>query len=151
MATYRNQCQVGLNLRALTRDGEPWFIAKDVCDALALQNPTMVLQGIHEADKAKFNLGLRGHAPWLVNESGLYDMILNSRKPDAKAFRRWITNEVLPTIRKTGMYLTPKVAKEVVERPEVFLARALVLAHDTINNLKVWTWRGLTVHDDCSD
>lgn len=93
--------------------------------------------------------GFRAPSATLVNESGLYSLILSSRKPEAKEFKRWVTGTVLPTIRKTGMYLTPKVAKGVVERPEVFLARALVLAHDTINGLQVQA-EGLTPGESTS-
>jgi prophage antirepressor-like protein len=57
----------------------------------------------------------------IINESGLYSLILKSRKPEAKAFKKWVTSEVLPSIRKTGMYLAPKVVEEVKEDPEAFL------------------------------
>ncbi len=126
----------GLDLRTITRDGEPWFLAVDVCKALGIQNATDAVYEISDEDKLRQSLGLRGRTPWLINETGLYALVFKSRKANAKAFQKWVTGTVLPTIRKTGMYLTPKVAKEVVERPEVFLARALVLAHDTINGLK---------------
>ena len=113
------------------------LLAADVCKALEIQNATDAVYEIADEDKLRQSLGLRGRTPWLINETGLYALVFKSRKANAKTFQKWVTGTVLPTIRKTGMYLTPKVAKEVVERPEVFLARALVLAHDTINGLAV--------------
>lgn len=78
----------------------------------------------------RLNLAVQGINRGLIftNESGLYSLVLRSRKPEAKAFKKWVTSEVLPTIRKTGMYMTQKVAVEAVEDPSTFLARALVVA-----------------------
>ena len=96
-----------LNLRAVTINGEPWFVAKDVCDVLEHSDVSMAVQGLDPDEKTKQSLGLPGRAPVLINESGLYSLILKSRKPEAKAFKKWVTSEVLPSIRKTGMYLAP--------------------------------------------
>jgi anti-repressor protein len=96
-----------LNLRAVTINGEPWFVAKDVCDVLDIKNTSQALAGVDPDYKHTQSLGLPGRAPVLINESGLYSLILKSRKPEAKAFKKWVTSEVLPSIRKTGMYLAP--------------------------------------------
>lgn len=85
-------------VRAVTLEGEPWFVAADVCSVLDLSNPTIAVSRLDEDERAKFNLGRQGDAT-IVNEPGLYALILGSRKPEAKAFKRWITHEV---IRKTG-------------------------------------------------
>lgn len=90
-------------LRTIEKDGEIWFVAKDVCDALELTNPTMALGRLEDDERAKFNLGRQGNAN-IVNEYGLYSLVLASRKPEAKSFKRWVTHEVLPSIRKTGQY-----------------------------------------------
>lgn len=90
-------------LRTIEKDGEIWFVAKDVCDALELTNPTMALGRLEDDERAKFNLGRQGNAN-IVNEYGLYSLVLVSRKPEAKSFKRWVTHEVLPSIRKTGQY-----------------------------------------------
>lgn len=90
-------------VRCIMKDGEPWWVAKDVCDVLELSNPTMALEGLDEDERAKFRLGRQGEAN-IINESGLYTLILRSNKPEARAFRRWVTHEVLPTLRKTGHY-----------------------------------------------
>lgn len=90
-------------LRTIEKDGEIWFVAKDVCDALELTNPTMALGRLEDDERAKFNLGRQGNAN-IVNEYGLYSLVLASRKPEARTFKRWVTHEVLPSIRKTGQY-----------------------------------------------
>lgn len=106
--TTTNEIQVFNNnnfgeLRTIEKDGEIWFVAKDVCDALELTNPTMALGRLEDDERAKFNLGRQGNAN-IVNEYGLYSLVLASRKPEAKSFKRWVTHEVLPSIRKTGQY-----------------------------------------------
>lgn len=97
-------------IRVEIRDNEPWFVAKDVCDALSLTNITETLSRLDDDEKLTsvvLNSG-QGRQMWLVNESGLYNLIFQSRKPEAKAFRKWVTSEVLPTLRKTGRYELPK-------------------------------------------
>jgi prophage antirepressor-like protein len=121
-------------LRTITRDGEPWFVAADVCHCLGIVNVTQATQGLDVEDKAMFNIGLPGKAPLIVNESGLYSLIMSSRKPEARAFKRWVTSEVLPSIRKTGMYLTAETAKQVTEAPDDFLARAVLVAVDRMKD-----------------
>lgn len=94
-------------VRALEIDGAPWFVGKDVTDILGYQNPSEALSD-HVDDEDKLNsktlssLGQRGG--WLINESGLYSLVLSSKLPAAKAFKRWVTSEVLPTIRRHGLY-----------------------------------------------
>ncbi|MCK8827708.1 hypothetical protein MWH25_08120 [Natroniella acetigena] len=80
-----------------------WFVAKDVCDALGLSNPSVAVNRLDDDERAKFNLGRQGKTNF-VNEHGLYNLVLGSRKPEAKKFKRWITHEVIPSIRKTGNY-----------------------------------------------
>ena len=86
-------------IRTLNLNGEPWFAAVDVCIALDLSNPTIAVSRLDEDERAKFNLGRQGDAT-IVNEPGLYTLILSSRKPEAKAFKRWTAHEVIPSIRK---------------------------------------------------
>ena len=90
---------------ATDEHGEIWFVAADVCSALEHTNPTKaVADHVDAEDKANFQLGLPGSAPTVVNESGLYALIFGSRKEAAKRFKRWVTSEVLPAIRKNGYY-----------------------------------------------
>ena len=88
-------------VRTLVKDGEPWFVASDVCECLGLANPTVSVNRLDYDERAKFNLGRQGWVN-IVNEYGLYNLVLGSRKPEAKNFKRWVTHEVLPAIRKLG-------------------------------------------------
>lgn len=95
-------------VRTVFKDGEPWFVAADVCRALSIANPSDALRRLDDDEKALVSIeGLsRGNDSGnIVNEPGLYSLVLGSRKPEAKAFKRWITHEVIPTIRKTGGYV----------------------------------------------
>ncbi|WP_181454749.1 BRO family protein [Paenibacillus dendritiformis] len=111
-----NQLQVfnfvGNEIRVVTKDGQPWWVAKDVCDVLDLSNPSMALKALDEDERAKLNLGRQGEVN-IVNEPGLYSLILGSRKPEAKQFKRWITHEVIPAIRKTGTYSISSLSPEL--------------------------------------
>lgn len=116
-------------LRALTdENGEPWFVAKDVCDILGHSNASMALDRLDNDERAKFNLGRQGEAN-IINEAGLYTLVLGSRKPEAHAFKRWVTHEVLPTIRKTGGY----IPTTETDSNEDILAKAVLIAQKTID------------------
>ena len=98
--------------RSKTLEGEPWFVAADVCRALGLGNSSMAVSKLDDDEKMTLSLtdshsGQRGGAQMatIINESGLYALVLSSRKPEAKAFKRWITHEVIPAIRKTDSYI----------------------------------------------
>ena len=89
----------------LVIDGEPWFVAKDICDILGTINPTMAMEGLEDFERARFNLGRQGEVN-IINENGFYTLVLRSRKSIAKPFRIWVTSKVLPEIRKTGGYIS---------------------------------------------
>lgn len=114
-------------VRTVTQDGEPWFVAADVCRVLELSNPTVSVSRLDEDERAKFNLGRQGEGT-IVNEPGLYTLVLGSRKPEAKAFKRWITHEVIPAIRKTGGY----IAGQDTLNDNELMAKALLVAQRTI-------------------
>lgn len=120
-------------VRAVVKDGEPWFVAKDVCDTLEIRTDS--IRSILEDDEVDSinpnSIGVAqngGRAPLIINESGLYSLILRSRKPEAKKFKKWVTAEVLPAIRKTGGYMVARPE----ETPEEIMARAMLIAGDTI-------------------
>ena len=117
-------------VRTLNLNGEPWVVAVDVCSVLDLSNPTIAVSRLDEDERAKFNLGRQGDAT-IVNEPGLYTLVLGSRKPEAKAFKRWITHEVIPAIRKHGVYITDEKLKLFAEHPELLdaLMKSLYAAH----------------------
>lgn len=90
-------------IRMVEEKGEPWFVLADLCKVLELSNPSKVAQRLDEDERSNFKLGRQGYGV-VVNESGMYAVILRSDKPQAKPFRKWVTSEVLPSIRKTGNY-----------------------------------------------
>jgi len=99
----------GNDIRVVTKDGQPWWVAKDVCEVLEIKNNRDALARLDEDEKGVDSTDTLGGAQQVqvVNEPGLYSLILGSRKPEAKQFKRWITHEVIPTIRKTGAYSLP--------------------------------------------
>lgn len=101
-------------VRVIQKDGQEWWVAKDVCDILDLSDVTMSLSRLDEDERSKFNLGRQGETN-IINEAGLYSLIMSSRKPEAKNFKRWITHEVIPSIRKTGSYSTVKTVEPTKE------------------------------------
>lgn len=115
-------------IRTVTKDNEPWFVASDICKALDLSNPTMATQRLDDDEKAKFSLGLSGGDTNCVNEYGLYNLVLASRKKEAKEFKRWITHEVIPSIRKNGGY----IAGQETLSDEELMAKALLVANNKI-------------------
>ena len=106
--------------RSIMIDGEPWFVATDVCRALEIGDPHKAVSRLDEDEKGRNSIPTLGGIQELitVSESGLYSLVLGSRKPEAKAFKRWITHEVIPSIRKHGAYVTDKVLDQMNEHPE---------------------------------
>lgn len=98
-------------VRTMIRDGEPWFVAVDVCRALDMGNNRQVVKRLADDEKGVIKMDTLGGKQNLIiiNESGLYRLILRSNKPEAESFQRWVTHDILPTIRKTGSYSTPGV------------------------------------------
>lgn len=126
----------GAALRTLIdENGEPWFVAKDVCDVLGYANASKAISD-HVDSEDKLNneslssLGQRGG--WLVNESGLYSLVLSSKLPTAKEFKRWVTHEVLPQIRKTGGYIPTSEADDDM----TILAKAVMIGQRTMEAQK---------------
>ena len=115
--------------------GEPWFVVADLCKALDLSNPTMVASRLSEDDLSTTevidSLGRKQKAN-TTNEGGLYEVVFMSRKPEARAFKRWVTHEVLPALRRDGGYMVARAD----ETPEETMARALLLAQGTMERQK---------------
>lgn len=127
----------GASLRTLTDEaGEPWFVAKDVCDILEISNPSDALQSLDDDEKT--NLGNSyvwsepGRRPLIISEPGLYRLVMRSRKPEAKEFQRWVTHEVLPQIRKTGGYIPTTDADDDM----TILAKAVMIGQRTMEAQK---------------
>lgn len=121
------------SVRTVLRDGEPWFVAADVCRVLELSNPTVSVGRLDDDERAKFNLGRQGEGT-IVSEPGLYALVLGSRKPEAKAFKRWITHEVIPAIRKHGGYLTPEAIEKAITSPDFLIRLATTLKEEQEKN-----------------
>lgn len=120
--------ETGTPVRTVTIDGEPWFIAADVCSVLDHGNPTMAVAALDDDEKGLSSVETLGGAQQMVtvNEPGLYSLILRSRKPQARAFKRWITHDVIPSIRRTGSYSVapPTPALPDLTTPQGVLALA---------------------------
>jgi anti-repressor protein len=122
-------------VRVITKDNEPWFVGKDVAEVLGYSNPRKaIIDHVDEEDKL-LNDGVtirdsigREQTPVVINESGLYSLILSSKLPGAKKFKRWVTSEVLPQIRKTGGY----IPMNEEESEQDILAKALLIAQNTL-------------------
>ena len=118
-------------VRTVQRDGEPWFVLKDVCAVLGLGTPARVAERLEEDEVSSTHLidslG-RQQGMTIINESGLYNVILRSDKPEARPFRKWVTAEVLPSIRKTGGYISGQDSLS----PEELMAKALMVAQKTL-------------------
>ena len=118
-------------VRTVQRDGEPWFVLKDVCAVLGLGTPARVAERLEEDEVSSTHLTDslgRQQDMTIINESGLYNVILRSDKPEARPFRKWVTGEVLPSIRKTGGYISGQDSLS----PEELMAKALMVAQKTL-------------------
>ena len=126
----------GAALRTLTDEaGEPWFVAKDVCDVLELNNVGQALARLDDDEKSSITLndGTPGNPNRaIVSESGLYALVLASRKPEAHEFKRWVTHEVLPQIRKTGGYIPTDASDDDM----TILAKAVMIGQRTMEQQK---------------
>lgn len=127
----------GASLRTLTDEaGEPWFVAKDVCDILELNNVTEALRPLDDDEKSNFRNSEvaqnGGRAPLIISEPGLYKLIMRSRKLEAKEFQRWVTHEVLPQIRRTGGY----IPTTDVDDDMTILAKAVMIGQRTMEAQK---------------
>ncbi|MBL3897902.1 phage antirepressor KilAC domain-containing protein [Bifidobacterium longum] len=116
----------GASLRTLTDEaGEPWFVAKDVCDILGLENSRKATAELDSDEKNTVTIsdGIAGNPnKTIISEPGLYRLVMKSRKSEAKEFQRWVTHEVLPSIRRHGAYMTESTLEKAVTEPD-FLIR----------------------------
>ena len=121
------------NIRTINKNDEPWFVGKDVASVLGYKSPSVAIcENVDSEDKTTFVISESGSKykskTTFINESGLYSLILSSKLPQAKEFKRWVTNEVLPQIRKTGGYIPLNGCEDGAD----IMARALMIAQRTI-------------------
>lgn len=124
-------------VRVIERDGEPWFVAADVCEILGLANPTEALRVLDDDEKNTLRIseGIRGNPNMnIISESGLYTLIMRSNKPEARAFRKWVTGTVIPSIRKHSAYLTPRTIEEALSNPDFIIGLAQKLKDEQARN-----------------
>jgi len=134
---YENQ-----ELRMTDIDGEPHWVAKDVCDILEIQNTTQALQSLDSDERTMLSIG-RGGETNLVNEAGLYHLIFKSKTDQAKEFRRWVTHEVLPQLRRQGFYMSPNLTS--AER-EIMALEYLIEAKKLQIEAKLFESKARLVH-----
>lgn len=137
-------------IRTLIVNDEPWFVASDVCRILGFGNPRQALSShVDEDDVQKLdtidNLG-RTQQKNVINESGLYALIFGSKLPTAKEFKRWITSEVIPSIRKHGAYMTPEKIEEALLNPDMIIRLATDLKNEQEERVKLQNWKNKNVH-----
>ena len=127
------------SIRVTELNGEAWFVGKDVADVLGYERGTKaVVDHIDEDDRlmidgttqSQFGIELGQRGGWLINESGLYSLVLSSKLPTAKKFKRWVTSEVLPSIRKHGAYMTPEKLEEALLDPDTLIRLATDLKQE---------------------
>lgn len=121
-------------VRTITLDGEPWFVGKDIAVALGYSNPRKaMIDHVDPEDKGVTKCDTLGGSQEMtvINESGLYSLIMSSKLPTAKKFKRWVTSEVLPAIRKHGGYLTPEKVEEALLNPDTLIKLAQRLKEET--------------------
>lgn len=124
----------GHNVRVLTDErDEPWFIAKDICDVLGIDT-NHVREGLDDDEITNLRntevWNQPGRAPLIVSEAGFYKLVLRSRKPVAKEFQRWVTHDVLPSIRKHGAYMTEQTVEQILSDPDTLIRLATDLKHE---------------------
>lgn len=128
----------GRQVRTLNADNEPMFVGKDVADILGYQNGSRdVNNHVEEEDRLKYRIGTSGQARemTLINESGLYSLVLSSKLPTAKEFKHWVTHEVLPSIRKHGAYMTPETIEKAIYNPDFIINLATKLKEERTGRL----------------
>lgn len=138
-------------VRTVVENNEPWFVASDVCRILEISNPSDSLKRLDEDERTLVSIegasnGLPVNA---VNEYGLYNLILGSRKAEARQFKRWVTHEVIPSIRKHGAYMTPETIEKTLTDPDFIIGLATRLKEETARadaaQLKLESQRPLVV------
>lgn len=112
-------------VRTVELNGEPWFVLKDVCEVLGMDTSQLkkVADRLEDDEKGRTQITTPGgmQESWVINESGLYNVILRSDKPEAKPFRKWVTGTVLPSIRRHGAYMTPETLQAAILSPDTMI------------------------------
>ncbi len=126
----------GNEVRIVQKDGEPWWVLKDVCEVLGISKYRDTAARLEDDEREPIRVDTLGGAQEMlcVNESGLYNVIIRSDKPEAKPFRKWITSEVLPSIRKHGAYMTPETLEAAILNPDLLIRLCTALKDEQDKN-----------------
>ncbi len=126
----------GNEVRTVQKDGEPWWVLKDVCEVLGISKYRDTAARLEDDEREPIRVDTLGGAQEMlcVNESGLYNVILRSDKPEAKPFRKWVTSEVLPAIRKYGAYMTPETLEAAILNPDMMIRLCTALKDEQDKN-----------------
>lgn len=138
-------------VRVITKDGEPWFVGKDIAEVLGyLNTKDAIATHVYEEDKKiiqrseNATLEIPNRGLTIINESGLYSLILSSKLPQAKKFKKWVTSDVLPSIRKYGMYATD----ELINNPDLLIAAATKIKEERQARLEAEKQRDKLIHQN---
>lgn len=126
----------GNEVRTIQKDGEPWWVLKDVCGILGISKYRDTASRLDEDERGSVRVDTPGgeQEMTVINESGLYNVILRSDKPEAKPFRKWVTSEVLPSIRKHGVYMTPETLEQAILNPDMMIKLCTALKDEQDKN-----------------
>lgn len=141
-----NNVQFG-QVRVITKDGEPWFVGKDVAEILGYANTRDALSkhvDLEDKSDVAIHDGSQNRTMTIINESGLYSLILGSKLPSAKKFKKWVTSDVLPSIRKHGMYATD----ELINNPDLLIAAATKIKEERQARLEAEKLRDKLIHQN---
>jgi prophage antirepressor-like protein len=135
-------------VRVVMRGDQPWWVAKDICNVLEIQNVTQAVEQLDTDERSMFYIGRQGEAN-VINESGVYALIIRSNKPEAKKFRKWITSEVLPAIRQTGEYATPEARRKKTDKSdEVTWKRLEIMENNSNHRMAMAILKGIDIFKD---
>ncbi|MED4535592.1 Bro-N domain-containing protein, partial [Heyndrickxia coagulans] len=140
-------------VRTVLKDGEPWFVAKDVCDILNHSNSRVAISRLDEDEKGVSKVYTPGgyQNMSVVNEFGLYSLVLTSNLPEAKQFKRWITHEVIPSIRKHGAYMTPETLEKTISDPDFLIGLLANLKEEKAKRVKAEQERNQVIEQQRAD
>ena len=127
----------GNEVRTVQHNGDTWWVLKDVCAVLDIGQAIRVAERLDEDEVSQTHIADslgRNQNTYIVNESGLYNVILRSDKPEAKPFRKWVTSEVLPSIRKHGAYMTPEILEQAILNPDTMIKLCTALKDEQDKN-----------------
>lgn len=130
LQVFKNE-QFG-EIRIIKKNNEPWFVARDICRNLGINNTTMAVQRLDSDEKGVNSIDTLGgnQEMFIISESGLYSLVLSSKKPEAKQFKKWVTSEVLPSIRKHGAYMTDNTIEKALMDPDFLIKLATNLKEE---------------------